>query len=103
MLSNPPKIIRPRRGKTPVTDPPDPYSGGTERWFRYLNLIRAGRWERHIRACKHCAPGSELAAQFGPCPVAMRLADAADTALDAAEKLADRLPLDRNHRQTALW
>lgn len=85
-----PKSRSATRGRAnPRPAPIDPAEAATAagRWFAYLFLIRAAAFERHTRACQHCAPGSDLVLAFGPCPVAMRLATKADTAADGFAKL----------------
>lgn len=86
-----PKSRSATRGRANTRPQPiDPAEQATAagRWSGYLFMTRAAAFERHTRSCQHCAPGSDLAASFGPCPVAMRIAQKADAARDCFERLA---------------
>lgn len=61
------------------------------RLARYLRGMRLGRYERHARACRHCAVLSGFVPPSGACALGVRLAGAVRDALEDIETLQDCL------------
>ena len=85
MLATPPRYRRPAPGsKAAAMATPAPAVNDLGFWL-YLYVMRAARFERHIRSCPACGTGPAATPYLEPCDHALTLAGAADEAAAAIE------------------